>query len=269
VPHYPLIDNTSHIGQSFRRGRTLFLLLDQRSHKSGVGGSEPRRMLGAEQQRWFNETLQLASIDATIDVVFWVSGVPFIDDDVQRDSDTWAGCDEERRALASLVHSFESLRGRVFMLSGDIHATAFDDGSNNHYHGDATTNGFAVFHAAAIDKIPTVKGGPYSHGCLTNFNQYGWVRLYYTSSSSSSSTSQTNFGKRNDFCVEFNGVSDGETRLWFDSCRPEISVAGSLDCSTNFFNILHLAAAWAITLVVTMCCLFVAVCIVFKKNRKQ
>lgn len=51
--------------------------------------------------------------------------MPWIDDDIAGDSDTWAGFAEERAELATFIASLDTLKGRFFMLSGDMHASAF------------------------------------------------------------------------------------------------------------------------------------------------
>ena len=155
VPHYPLTAKLKDISQSFQIGRVLFIVSDMRTHRSAPPpiGRLPRTIMSEEQVEWFKALMQRANDDSDIDAVFWVSGVPWIDNDVDSESDTWSGFDEQRRELAVFVHSLPALRGRVFMLCGDMHATTFDDGSNNVYHrqnDDDTSIGFPVFHAAAI-----------------------------------------------------------------------------------------------------------------------
>lgn len=59
------------------------------------------------------------------------------------------------------------------MIGGDAHMIAIDDGSNNTYAGA----GFPVFHAAALDKSGSVKGGPSSEGTYPGSGQYGLVEI--------------------------------------------------------------------------------------------
>jgi hypothetical protein len=70
---------------------------------------------------------------------------------------------------------------------------AIDNGSNSNYStlGDAS---FPVFHAAALDRRGSMKGGPYSEGAFPGSGQFGlmtvtdadggltvdWVGLNYT-----------------------------------------------------------------------------------------
>ena len=58
------------------------------------------------------------------------------------------------------------------MLSGDAHMIAIDDGTNSNYS-DSETGGFPVFHAGALTRSGSYKGGPYSHGAFPGSGQYG------------------------------------------------------------------------------------------------
>jgi hypothetical protein len=62
------------------------------------------------------------------------------------------------------------------MLSGDAHALAIDNGSNNTYGG--LSPGFPVFHAAALDRQGSEKGGPYSEGMFPGGGQFGLVTVH-------------------------------------------------------------------------------------------
>ena len=59
------------------------------------------------------------------------------------------------------------------MLSGDAHMLAIDDGSHSGFSSDADGEGFPVFHAAALDRPGSVKGGPYSEGHFPGRGQFG------------------------------------------------------------------------------------------------
>jgi hypothetical protein len=67
------------------------------------------------------------------------------------------------------------------MLSGDMHACAFDDGTNNAF-GTGNTGGLAILQAGPIDQSASQKGtpyvdGPYPNSGSANRKQYGMVTV--------------------------------------------------------------------------------------------
>jgi hypothetical protein len=62
------------------------------------------------------------------------------------------------------------------MVSGDAHMLAFDDGSHTDYSGSGRA-GFPLLQAAALDRKPSVKGGPYSGPVLPGAGQFGLVHV--------------------------------------------------------------------------------------------
>ena len=61
------------------------------------------------------------------------------------------------------------------MLSGDAHMLAIDDGTHNTYGGSGP--GFPVFHAGALDRPGSLKGGPYSEGAVPDGGQFGVIEV--------------------------------------------------------------------------------------------
>ena len=53
---------------------------------------------------------------------------------------------------------------------------AIDDGSNSDYS-TAGGGGFPIFHAAALDRPGSVKGGPYSEGAFPGAGQFGLLHI--------------------------------------------------------------------------------------------
>jgi MFS family permease/3',5'-cyclic AMP phosphodiesterase CpdA len=161
VPHHPLGGRT--INQAFTAGRVRFLLLDTRSARvPGV------TMLGREQLAWLERELVVARDRAALTVV--VSPVPWIGGE----ADGWGGYPAERARLSRLV-----ARERItnlLMLAGDAHMLAIDDGSNSDHSGTGR-GGFPVFHAGALDRPGSVKGGPYSEGAFPGAGQFGTVTV--------------------------------------------------------------------------------------------
>ncbi len=64
----------------------------------------------------------------------------------------------------------------LLMVSGDAHMLAYDDGSHTDYSGRGET-AFPLLQAAALDRKPSVKGGPYSGPVLPGAGQFGLVRV--------------------------------------------------------------------------------------------
>jgi alkaline phosphatase D len=173
VPHYPLSGDEEHpIQQAFSVGRARFLITDNRSCKSSPShDSTPGTILGAEQKAWLKEELHAASL--TYPVVFWVNPTPWIAAE-EEGTDHWGGYPEERRELADWIAGL-SIPG-FFMLSGDAHMLAYDDGRHNTFARDGAA-GFPVLHAAPLHQIPRVKGGPYTGGPVLGSNQFAVVRV--------------------------------------------------------------------------------------------
>ena len=140
-----------------------FVVTDTRSERAD--GS----MLGAEQLAWLEAELTGAS--RTHALVIWMNPSPWIGEPSAA-GDGWSGFAEERRQIADTLAAAEV--DNLLMVSGDAHMLAFDDGTNSGYATDGSP-GFPVFHAAALDRPGSVKGGPYSGGAFPGFGQYGVI----------------------------------------------------------------------------------------------
>ena len=91
------------------------------------------------------------------------------------DGDGWGGFSAERAEIANFIAEHELARS-LLMLSGDAHMLAIDDGTNSDYSTDGRSR-FPVFHAGALDRPGSVKGGPYSHGTYPGGGQFGQVTV--------------------------------------------------------------------------------------------
>tara|TARA_R110002110_G_scaffold415860_1_gene658688 strand:- start:3693 stop:4829 length:1137 start_codon:yes stop_codon:yes gene_type:complete len=193
VPHYPLPDQSSveqscenddrracnAIYQSFFVGNAYFILTDLRSERDSrhLSDTAAKTMLGERQKEWFKQ--QLLHGSSNYAVTFWVSTVPYIEEKEQG-SDGWGGYSNERREIADYLrkHSIDNL----IILAADAHMIALDDGSHSDYSSsDEIGQKIPVFHAAALNKRGSTKGGPYSHGTFPNpepnTGQYGLVHV--------------------------------------------------------------------------------------------
>jgi len=107
----------------------------------------------------------------------WVNSQPWIGEEVSGE-DSWTGHGEVRREIANFI-SDNGIRN-LFSIAGDAHMAAIDDGSNSDYSDDGVA-GFPIFHAAALDRPGSAKGGPYSEGCFGFRNwhtqQYGYIEI--------------------------------------------------------------------------------------------
>ena len=183
-PHYPLAfdDITSPISQVFDAGRVTFLLTDMRSQKMPPEYSECTRTktgsnFGSEAHlSWFFDRLLEAKNKGH--VVAWINSYPWINGPGGpnykcNEKDNWGGYPEERTKIADFIKQHQI---PVFILSGDAHMVAIDDGTNSDY---ATGGGASIriFHAAALDRPGSYKGGPYSLGYSREEGQYGVIEV--------------------------------------------------------------------------------------------
>lgn len=168
VPHFPLPQAES-IEHTFVVGRARFIVMDGRRHSDlpGAAESPTKTRLGAVQKAWLLNLLNTA----TEPLIFLVATAPWIA--AVGDSDSWGAFSHERAEIASAI----AANGRVVILSGDQHVLAIDDGTNS-------PGGCPVWHAAAMARTPTYKGGPYSGGQYppqggdTSLQQqYGFVQV--------------------------------------------------------------------------------------------
>lgn len=173
VPHYPLIAGIGDvpISQAFSIGRVRFIVTDSRSERSPfIDPDTPAKtMLGAAQKAWFKQELLDAS--GVYPVIVWVNTLPWIG---STGDDGWYAYTYERREIADFIKD-NGVSG-LFMISGDAHMLAIDDGTNSDY---ATGGGagFPVMHAAALDQGGSVKGGPYSEGAFPGGGQFGLMTV--------------------------------------------------------------------------------------------
>jgi phosphodiesterase/alkaline phosphatase D-like protein len=173
VPHYPVPDDGA-IYQAFTVGRARFIMTDNYSYRSPDDDEDgqDKTMLGERQKDWLKQELLAAS--GTYPVIVWVNSQPWISI-TGPDGDGWGPFATEREEIATFI--VENGIGNLVMLSGDAHMLAIDDGTNNTY-GPGGGAGFPVFHAAALDRDGSVKGGPYSEGTYPGPGHFGVMTVH-------------------------------------------------------------------------------------------
>jgi alkaline phosphatase D len=171
VPHYPLAAGSGNVPiyQAFTLGRVRFILSDLRSERTSTA------IMSTTQKNWFKKQCLYARDNRLI--IAWVSVVSF----GGTHADNWSGYRAERTELSNFFRD-NNIRN-LFILSGDAHMVAIDNGSNHDFStGSNNPYNYPVFQAAAINNGGSTKGGTYSEGgTFPNPNlstgQYGLVEV--------------------------------------------------------------------------------------------
>lgn len=150
IPHYALAAGSGNqpIYQAFLIGRVYFILSDLRSPRTNSS------MMGTTQKQWFKDQCLFAKSNGYI--IAWVSSVSF----GGTSSDNWGGFTSERRELSNFFK--DNNIKNLFILSGDAHMVAIDDGTNHDFSTSGNANKYPVFQAAGINVPGSTKGGTYS-----------------------------------------------------------------------------------------------------------
>lgn len=174
VPHYPLPAGgpDAAIYQTFDYGRVRFILSDLRSEREDDNDNDDgaKSMMGAVQKQWFKDQL-VAARDGEVPLVIWVSSVPLLSSSTT--SDNWGSYRTERTELLEFIRD-EKIQN-IVVVSGDMHALAYDDGRATEDYVDGVR--IPVFHAAALRRQGSVKGGPYSGGTSSGDDRYATLDI--------------------------------------------------------------------------------------------
>lgn len=162
VPNYIDQAKDAAIHQAFSIGRVRVVMTDNRSER----GETPGQLLSSEAEEWLVSQIR----DPQWPVVIWVSPTPWISD--EDGSDNWGAYPNQRERIATAIGARSA---NLLMISGDAHMVAIDDGSNSAFAGPGS--GFPVLHAAALDRLGSVKGGRFSHGKFPGGGQFGIVTV--------------------------------------------------------------------------------------------
>lgn len=174
VPHYALAMPGGPIAQAFTIGRVRVIMTDLRSAADPRGTSDTaaKTHLGEPQKAWFKQEL-INARDAGFPLILWVSTVPWIEAAGSGDDD-WSVYSNERRELANFIR--DNRIKNLVLLSGDMHALAYDDGTHSDY-ADGGGAPLVVFQAAALTSTGSIKGGPYTAGPIPGSQQYGLLEV--------------------------------------------------------------------------------------------
>lgn len=175
---------------TFVWGRVRFIAINTRVYKTATSATDnsSKTALGTTQKTWFKQQIT----NATEPVICIIQDGPWIGSADSGD-DSWFGYITERTELANHMQASGK---NIFMLAGDMHALAADDGRNS-------PGGIAVFHAAPLYTTSSTKGGPYSAGVypssgVSGTSQYGRVVITDTGGTS--------------ITVKFEGYDSGNTQ---------------------------------------------------------
>lgn len=162
VPSYVDPERTGAIHQEFAIGRVRVVITDARSER----GETPGQLLNPDTEEWLVKCIT----DPRWPVVIWVSPTPWISSDTE--SDNWGAYAEQRRRIATAIGDRSD---NLIMVAGDAHMVAIDDGTHSGFAGPGS--GFPVLHAAALDRLGSVKGGEFSHGTFPGAGQFGVITV--------------------------------------------------------------------------------------------
>jgi hypothetical protein len=171
-PHYELSSADEAVYQAFTIGTVRFIISDVRSE------STESSVYSLEQKAWlFNEIAQADQYD----FVVWVTPTPWVGED-EPGYDSWWGRPDERKELSNFISQQLASKQNLLAISADAHMLAFDDGSHTYYGDDDTaTMSFPILQSGPLDRLGSVKGGPFSEGCTTIYfernHQYSVVEF--------------------------------------------------------------------------------------------
>jgi len=184
---------------AFTIGTVRFIVTDLRSESS------PTQIYSDAQRAWLYSELTNSTV---YDYVVWMNTKPWMD--LEGDSDdAWSAYPDERQNLSN--HIAKSVtQQNLLVVSGDAHMTAFDDGTHTYYGTENASieKSFPLLQSGPLDKLGSMKGGPYSHGCHTfqyeRNHQYSTLSFYFPSNSD----------QNNEACVRIESHSIRSDPVW-------------------------------------------------------
>lgn len=153
IPYYPLGANeiSQSIYQSFTIGRVHFIMTDLRSERKNGD------IMSVDQKNWFKSEVMSAKNKGQI--ICWVSSVSFSGER----SDNWGGYTQTRTELSNFFRDSNIVN--MFIISGDAHMLAIDNGTHADFSDNKTNpNFYPILQSAALNNVGSDKGGIYSEG---------------------------------------------------------------------------------------------------------
>lgn len=172
-PHHTYPDANA-IYHSYQVGRVGFIVTDLRSERSTNSATDDasKYMMSATQETWWQDTM--LELSETCALIVWVSSNVYNGlgtTGVWFDNDQWSAFTTQRTRLADFLAD-NGLGEKVFVVTGDAHMLAHDDGSNSDF---ATGGGAPLpqFCGSAMDNTSIVRGDNWSSGTFGGGGQYG------------------------------------------------------------------------------------------------
>jgi alkaline phosphatase D len=162
---------------SFVRGRVRFIVTDIRSEREPKGTypstDTQQQVFSSDQKQWFFNEMLTAKNSGQI--IIWANTKPWVSS-TGNGKDDWGGYHAARLEIVNFINQ-HNLENRIVIISGDMHALAYDNGSSSNNFGN-----LKVCHAAALDQTGSSKGGPYTLGPIRvppsgNVTQYGVIEV--------------------------------------------------------------------------------------------
>ncbi|MBK9146770.1 MAG: alkaline phosphatase D family protein [Flavobacteriales bacterium] len=151
VPHYPLHHPIS-VHQSFTIGRVHFILSDLRSTKTD------EEMMSGAQLAWLLSEMLYARDNGL--VAAWVTSLTW---NSVGYPENWACQPTERTALNDVLFALGVKD--LFIIAGDAHMLAIDDGANADFSTSQDLRyHYPIFQAAALARWGSYKGGQFNQG---------------------------------------------------------------------------------------------------------
>lgn len=180
VPYPPLAitaDSTGGVGNSpyfsFVRGRVRFIVTDLVSEREPKGAyastSSSQKIFSDNQRQWFFDELLEAKDNN--EIIVWANTKPWVSS-IQNNKDDWGGYHYARMEIVNFINTNE-LTDRIVIISGDMHALAYDDGTSPNNYGN-----LKVCHGAPLDQQIRFKGGPYTVGPIATNGSNGYATQY-------------------------------------------------------------------------------------------
>ena len=295
APAFGAAERNVAVYHSFAVGDVYFIVTDGRSEKSSDDETDASKsVLGLEQKAWFKREIVHAVNDG-YSLIVWSNGVPWISrrgGDTWAGFEEGMPTREPRAARSLTVcllaqnvpssQTFWQIRFRrqhrcscspathtwsLWTTGGTIATRTTTSTSRRSLALSPlqllvlTTRPhrfrFVVVQAAALDRSPSVKGGPYSHGCFTEKHQF--VRLDFT---------PTVVDGVNRTCVDITAIrgeeGEGDEFFSFSTCNPSSPEEG-VECEAPLLNQWEiLALCFLIVLVLS-----IVACVVFFVVRRR